>query len=84
MKYDYLTVEEQEVLRVEYIKKIETQHYRDTLYLKELDGKLEHYSEKPEVISNYNRLKEETLEKMEREEKELTSLKQESGVQAGK
>jgi len=84
MKYDYLTVEEQEALKAGYIKKIEENHFRDNLYIKELEGKITASAEKPDELANWNRLKTETQEKISREEKELTSLKQESGVQAGK
>jgi hypothetical protein len=84
MKYDYLTVEEQEAIKVEYIKEIEESHLRNTLYVKELEGKLTASSGDSKQLEDYNRLKSEILEKISRQEEELTSLKKESGAETQK
>lgn len=82
MTYNYLTVEEQASIKTEYIKGIEESHLRNTLYIKELEGKIIATSEDTDKVSDLQRLKTEALEKVTVAEETLTSLKKESAESA--
>lgn len=78
MEYTYLTTEEQNTIKAEYIKGIEESHLRDSLYVKEIDGKIAVESADEEKTTYYQRIKDETLQKIAQQEESIISLTKES------
>lgn len=76
MDYQTLTTSRKEEIKTEVLSEVEESHYRDTLTLDSINTQLTNVAEgtKQEYIDRLNMLKAELVEKIAKEEKEISSF----------